>query len=472
MLWVLGYGALLVGFGIFLFIRNGKQSFANFVVFERKAGWFTIGMSLTALVFGASAVFGMSGLAYKMGWNASWWTMSGVVCLLVLAVTFAKTVWDSRSLTLPDIISKTFGAEIRIYVSLVLFLAWLMVLAGQIIAGGNIIGILIKDRALAYIIFALIFTSYTVLAGQSAVLKSGWIQTALMAAGLVVLFILVYLNLKPVKVRAISLNAALGFGPQFNFGQFLGIFIPVGLSYLFGPDMYSRIFSAKDPKNAKLGLVFGAGLVAVITLLIVWIGILSKGVLGNVAVTDNVIPLLFDRLLKGPLGDFVLVALVSIPLSGADIILMTTATVFGKDILFPLMDKMKLKKPNEFPLSVFRVFIVLTAALATLIAFQFRSIIPTLLISYKIFTVGIVPLLFVALLSIKFGVDLKSLVYRIFGGIYVLIVSIVVLFVEMNWIALPLANYNVWLTGINALVLLLVFFLPARLGKKKGAAQV
>lgn len=472
MLWVIGYGALLVGMGIFLFIRNGKQSFGAFVVFERKAGWFTIGMSLAALVFGASAVFGMSGLAYKTGWNASWWTMSGVVCLLILAVTFAKTVWDSKSLTLPDIISKTFGPEIRVYVSLVLFLAWLMVLAGQIIAGGNITGLLIKDKVVAYIVFALIFTSYTVLAGQSAVMKSGWIQTALMAGGLIVLFILIYFNLKPSKFRAVSLSASMGFGPQFSFGQFLGIFIPVGLSYLFGPDMYSRIFSAKDSKNAKLGLLFGAGLITVITFLIVWIGVLSKSVLGNVAVTDNVIPLLFDHLLKGPLGDFVLVALISIPLSGADIILMTTATVFGKDILFPLMDRMKLKKPNEFPLSVFRVFIVLTAALATLVAFQFRSIIPTLLVSYKIFTVGIVPLLFVSLLAIMAGLDLKTLLYRIFAGIYVLIVSLAVLFIEMKWISLPIANYNIWMTGINSLVLLLAFLLPAWLGKKKGAAPV
>lgn len=465
MAWVIGYAALLLGIGLFYFLLIPNKSFATFAVFERKAGWFTVGMSLTALVFGASAVFGMSGLALKLGWNAIWWTLSGVVFLVILAFAFSKTVWESKSITLADIVAKAFGPEIRVFVSAVLALAWLMVLAGQITAGANILNLIIKNQLWAYLVFTGLFLGYTVLSGQSAILKSGWIQTLLMASGLGVLFVLLLLRLQKGALVAPTPGLGSGLPPA----QFLGMFLPVGLAYLFGPDMYSRIFAAKDPKNARNGILFGAFLILVLSVVIVWIGVMGKKVLGGAAVPDNLIPLLFRKfIVTEPLQSLVLVALVSIPLSGADIILMTSATAFTKDILYPALEKTGLKKPDTYPLWIFRIVLVVLAALASLIAFRFKSIIPALLVSYKIFTAGIVPLVFVSLLSVRFGLDLKGLLYRVFAGIYVFIVSVLVLFAEMKWLSVPVANYNLWLAGISTVVLLLAFLLPAAVRKARS----
>lgn len=45
-------------------------------------------MSLVALAFGASSVFGLAGYADQYNLNALWWTLSGALFLVVLAYTF------------------------------------------------------------------------------------------------------------------------------------------------------------------------------------------------------------------------------------------------------------------------------------------------------------------------------------------------------------------------------------------------
>ncbi len=456
MIWLILYGALLFGIGFHHWLRHRGASLDGFVVYDRRAGGFSVSMSLVALAFGASSVFGLAGYAYQYNLNALWWTLSGAIFLVVLAYTFLDTVWTVKGYTISDIIARVFGDNIRLLVSAVLFLAWLMVLAGQIIAGGNILTQLLGSEPLGYALFTLIFAAYTLLAGQAGTVKTGFLQVAVMVAGLALLLALSLTAPAGTEPRP-PLNLHLGFDETFPFSLFLGIFIPVGLSYLFGPDMYSRIFVARDIASARRGLLLASALIVAISLLIVLIGILAKGLI-TVAKPDLTIQTLVMQLFSGSLADFVLVALLSIPLSGADIILITTGTLLGRDVIAHSLRALGRAPDDAAQVWIIRGCMMLAAVLATLFALRLKAIIPSLLIAYKVFSIGIVPLLFLSLLSIRRAATTTvgvSAANRL-AAVYLLIASLGVLGVELKFIPLNLPHYNLYLLLGNTLVLALL----------------
>lgn len=455
MIWLVLYIALLFGIGFHHWYRHGRATLDGFVVYDRQADGFRVGMSLVALAFGASSVFGLAGYAYQYNLNALWWTLSGAIFLVVLAYTFLDTVWAVKGYTISDIIARVFGDNIRLLVSAVLFLAWLMVLAGQIIAGGNILTQFLSSEALGYALFTLIFTVYTLLIGQAGTVKTGFLQVVVMVMGLALLLAL-SLAAPAVAEPRPPLDLYFGFDDAFTFTLFLGIFIPVGLSYLFGPDMYSRIFVARDIASARRGLLLASALIVVISLLIVFIGILARGII-TVDRPDLTLQTLVTQLFSNHLSDFVLVALLSIPLSGADIILITAATLLGRDVIAHGLRVLGRAPDDAAQVWIIRGCMALAAVLATLFALRLKAIIPSLLIAYKVFSIGIVPLLFLALLRIRRGLDRAS------GGganrlvaIYLLLSSLVVLLVELKFIPLDLPNYNLFLLLGNTLLLVLL----------------
>jgi SSS family solute:Na+ symporter len=455
MIWLILYIALLFGIGFQHWLRHRDATLDGFLVYDRRASGFSVGMSLVALAFGASSVFGLAGYAYQYNLNALWWTLSGAIFLVVLAYTFLDTVWAVKGYTIGDIIARVFGENIRLLVSAVLFLAWLMVLAGQIIAGGNILTQFLGNETLGYALFTLIFTVYTLLVGQAGTVETGFLQVMVMVAGLALLLGLCLTA--PIGIephRPVSLY--FGFDDTFTFTLFLGIFIPVGLSYLFGPDMYSRIFVARDIVSARRGLLLASALIVAISLLIVFIGILAKGIV-TIPKPDLTIQTLVNQFFSGALADFVLVALLSIPLSGADIILITTGTLLGRDVIAHGLRALGRAPDDSGQIWIIRGGMVLAAVLATSFALRLKAIIPSLLIAYKVFSIGIVPLLFLSLLSIHRGaVAVGAGTVNRLVAIYLLLASLTVLLVELKFIPLTLPHYNLYLLLGNTAFLMLL----------------
>jgi hypothetical protein len=228
--------------------------------------------------------------------------------------------------------------------------------------------------------------------------------------------------------------------------------------------MYSRIFVARDVASARRGLLLASILIAAISLLIVFIGILARGII-TVAKPDLTIQTLVTQLFSGPLGDFVLVALLSIPLSGADIILITTGTLLGRDVIAHGLWLLGRGPSDDAQVWIIRGCMALAAVLATLFALRLKAIIPSLLIAYKVFSIGIVPLLFLALLRIRRGIvatgEGASAVNRL-AAVYLLIAAVGVLLVELKFIPLALPNYNLYLLLGNTVLLALLLRLGGR----------
>lgn len=451
MWYIVLYFILIVFIIILLYRRGWVRSGEEYFVYGRKGGIFEITMSLVALVFGASSVLGLAGWAYRIGLNAIWWTLSGCIFLLIL-VFIVKFVYLFKGFSIVDIIEVNFGDLVRGVASIVLFIAWVGVLSGQIIAGANITSLLLGDRFLSFIVFSGLFLVYTLIWGQVGALKSSFLQVFLMVLGLILIFIGIYRYLGG-EVRSVSFG--FGFDDNFTFSIWLTVFLSVGFSYLFGPDIYSRIFSSRNYDVARKSLILASVIIILISLLIVLIGILGREVLKVVDNPDNLIPLLAIKFVPEELKPLVLIALISIPLSGADVILITSTTILSKNVLPFVFGKKDIFEKIWF----IRFLVVVVILLSTSIAIRGGEIIPMLLTSYKVFSSTIAPLILVSILSRIFNYEIKFSKLREMFILVVLVLSAgIIILVEMKFLPFYVQNYNVYMLLFNSIIFIIVSF--------------
>ncbi|MEN2998174.1 MAG: sodium:solute symporter family protein [Brevinematia bacterium] len=437
------------------FVKVGSE---EYTVYGRRGGVFEIAMSLVALVFGASSVFGLAGWGYKLGWNAIWWTLSGVIFLVVLGIFFAKVIYSLRGVTIIDVIEGNYGRAIRGLSSFVLLVAWISVLAGQIIAGGNITQIVVGDKILSFIVFALIFGIYTFVWGQVGAIKTSFLQVLLMVVGIGLIFYLVFS--KAGYSPKLLMNAEFGISEKFSLSLLLTVFTSVGLSYLFGPDIYSRIFSSKDSSIARKAVLLSAFLILVISFFIVAVGVLSRAVFSNVENPDNIIPIFSLSLVPEEAKPLVLVALISIPLSGADVILVTATAVLSRNLLPSIFGEKRIFENVWF----IRVVSALVILVATVVAVFGKGIIPTLLIAYKVFSSTVAPIVFSSLLikllrrEVVIPKSRKILMFSLLSvtTLYILLCEI------LPFLQIP--NYTLYVLFINTVVSLIATFWRVREG--------
>lgn len=467
MSFILIYWLVLFIYSIAMWRR--KHSDASFLVHERKSGAFTIAMSVTALVFGASSVFGLAGYAGTYNLNALWWTLSGVLFLLLLRFTFLSYIVNLKGYTISDTVSAVFGPSFKIVTSFLILGSWIMVLAGQIIAGGNIISMLCGNREFSYILFCLIFFSYTFITGQSGTVRTSWIQTLIMFCGTAILLVYVLVTYNSMPQKSISLH--FGFDDRFTPGFFLNIFIPVGLAYLFGPDIYSRLFTARDYKNASRGILLSCLFITILTVMIVLIGIYGMALSGNVSVPDQIIPVLASQSFSGIMKSIILVALVSIPLSGADAMLANMGTYLGKDILCGLYTRFTGKDAgSKHTVILVRASMIVICILSILTALNAKEIIPTLLIAYKIFAVVIVPFIMTSMLSIRYNVIWKNRTVNSILAIYAIFSAFLLIATELKFLDIGLKYLNLYMTILNIAVFVILFmFMKRKAGNSKIA---
>ncbi len=399
MIYVIFYFVLLF-LVVFLYVLRNKFSLSHYFVFNRSGGIFEVSMSIVALVFGASSVFGLAGWGYKFGWNALWWIIPGVLGLLVLSAFFSKAIYEVKGITISDVVEKVFGVEVKVLVSVILFIAWLSVLAGQIIAGGNIASYLFGgNKIVGYVVFTVLFAGYTVLYGQVGTMRTGFLQVLLMVIAIFVLLFAILGKVRLEEVRELG-SITFSFDDKFTFDFWFSLFIAVFLSYLFGPDIYSRIFSSNSERTVRFSLVISSILILIIATLIVLLGIVSKYYLGSIANPDKVILEISLSSLPEWIKPLMIVFLVSIPLSGADIILVTVTALLVKDILFNIVKNEKVKE-RLLSLLFVRTFSIVSIAISLIVALYGEDIISTLMVAYKIFSNTITPFILASLIFIN-----------------------------------------------------------------------
>ena len=334
-----------------------------------------------ATIIGASATLGMAGLGFSKGLPGAWWMLSGTAGLLVLATFFAAKVRATGCYTLPELVGSFYGKRARLAAAVLIAISWVGIIAVQIVASGKVLGAVFGgNETLFMAACTAVFVLYTVHGGQSSVIKTDLVQLLIIIAGIVVLFSRALETAEP----GLLLSQSFPTSTQMDSWDVLSMLLVVGSAYLVGPDMYSRLFSAHSPKDAKISAAISAIILIPLAFLITSLGIFARS-LYPAASPEQAIPILLTELLSPATEGLVAAALLAAFMSSADTSLMTATSI----LTFDIYKKAKPDSSEERLMTISRLFVVIIGFSALVLAISMPSIIKTLLIAYTIFASGL-----------------------------------------------------------------------------------
>ena len=379
------YLAVMLGVGW----RARKASAECYWVAERRYGTVPVAASLVATIFGASSTVGIVGLGYSRGLTGAWWALIGGLTLLPFALFLAARVRKLEVYTLPDILDRAYGKRVSMAGAAVIALAWCGVVAAQIVAGAYLLGgVLFLPFQIALSVVAVAFVLYTLWGGQLSVVRTDVWQILLFVGGLAASFLLVFQAgtrgggglFEGVPSDFFNFPVSAGFG----WYQLL-VFYPliVGLPYLVGPDIYSRVFCARDGNTARRAALVAALVVIPLSLILAFLGLLIHALYPGIP-SETALPHAVTALAPVGLKGLIVVGVLGAIMSSADTTLISASTVLSLNVVGPLASL-----DREKELKFTKVFVVVLGVAAWGIAAFQQGIISSLLLAFTVFVGGV-----------------------------------------------------------------------------------
>lgn len=388
-----------------------------------------------ATIVGASATLGMAGLGFSKGLPGAWWMLSGTAGLLVLATFFAGKIRATQCCTLPELVGSFYGENARIAASILIAVSWVGVIAVQIVASGKVLSAVFGGNEIILMAACTaIFVLYTAHGGQSAVVRTDLVQFLIIIIGMVVLFS------KSIAAAGPSLLIDQSFPTSAEMGTWdvLSMLLVVGSAYLVGPDMYSRLFSAYSPKEAKISAAISAIILIPLSFIITSLGIFSHS-LHPTAAPEQAIPLLLTSLLSPAAEGLVAAALLAAFMSSADTSLMTATSILTLD----LYKKARPDSNEKRLMKISRLFVLIIGISALALAISMSSIIKTLLIAYTVFTSGLLLPVVAGFYKDRLGLTPSGALAALVGG------GVTAIFLGQTYPLLGMAVSAAFLFGVS-----------------------
>ncbi|MBR4901645.1 MAG: sodium:solute symporter family protein [Victivallales bacterium] len=347
-----------------LCIRKIKTA-ADYYVAGRKASPVQITGSLLATILGSSAILGSIDMTAQKGWAGAWFMLCGAFGLFIL-LFLVKPLAKFKGYNLPALLGSFYGDGVKKLSAGVIAIAWLGVIAAQIIGAAKIttavINISYTHAALA---IGLTLTFYTAMGGQLSIIKTDILQVVLIIAGLAFITAAILIG-----GNQTATNAAPMISEKFTWMDLLLMLFTYSSTYVVGPDIYSRLFCAKDEKVAQKAIVASVALLIPIAFMLAFIGIHGA----NYHSDNN--ESVFFVIIKKDFPLFVIplyFSILSAIMSSADTTLFTAAELLSQFF----HDELDSKKSVRLTM----VCTALLGVLSILIALKFNSILKVLLMS-------------------------------------------------------------------------------------------
>lgn len=391
---------------VLIAIRSARKvkDVPDFFVARKGASARMVAGSLVATILGGSAVIGAIDSGAKLGGAASWFMLVGALGLLAL-IPFAARAYQHGKYALPDLVENLYGKGPRLVATVVIPIAWTGIVAAQIIAAAKLLMTFTPmEYTTAAVVSAAVFTGYTLAGGQLSILRTDFLQACLIIAGLLLIAGFALFNGAGDVASATNnaTNSAAGIAgilqgaPAFPFNANftpLDLFLLIltyGTTYTAGPDIFSRVFCAKDTATAKKGIAMAAATLIPVAFIIGFLAVFgtSLGEVQGARITS-----IAGSVLPAPLIPLVALALLSVVLSSADTTLLSSSVILcgllrigaEKGARDPQNGAARDTQNDGRPLLKARIVILVNGIVALLLALVFTDIIGTLLLALAVY---------------------------------------------------------------------------------------
>ena len=379
-----GYFSLMLVVGW----RARSGSADSYWVAGRRYGTFPVSASLVATIFGASSTVGIIGLGYSRGLTGAWWSLVGGLALIPFGFILAKKVRSLGVYTLPDVLHRAYGGKVAVVGAVVIVMAWCGVVAAQMVAGALLLESLFPvgfEGALLTVAF--VFILYTLWGGQLSVVRTdSWQILLFIGAILATLALVLRAGLGSGTLLEGVPSDHLSFPSSGTFGWYqVVVFYPliVGMPYLVGPDIYSRIFCARDSASARNATLLAALAVIPLSFLLATLGLLLFSLFPGLP-PETAFPHALSELDPVGLKGAIVVGVLGAIMSSADTTLISASTILSLNVVTPL-----LQMQEDRRLLLTRWFVVILGAVAWGLASFQQGIISSLLLAYTVFVGGV-----------------------------------------------------------------------------------
>ena len=360
-----------------LFAARRIKSEGDYFVAGKRGNIWQITGSLLATILGSSAILGTADLAQTQGWAASWLLLCASFGLLLL-VPFSMLVRRQGKYTLPQMIGDFYGAEAKMIASFIISIAWIGIIAAQIIGAARIMtGFTGLNYSLGVWGCGAVFVFYTLIGGQISVLKTDLYQSFIIIGG--ILFTAVYIlfaePVNPIDMSSLRFPFNEGFHPF----DLIVLLLTYSTTFVVGPDIYSRLFCAENEKTAQKSVLISALVLIPFSLCITFLGVFAAYKFPEIHQREGsaLIPVMVTVLPEWGIG-LLVAALLSAVMSTGSTTLLTSSTIISDPISKGLDQKHSMRNT--------KIIMLLVGLSSILFALSVHSIIQSLLIALTIFS--------------------------------------------------------------------------------------
>jgi len=361
-------GILMVGLYSYRKIRGVD----DFFIAGRKAGTLELTGSLLATILGSSAILGSVNFAFGNGWAGAWFMLCAALGLTVL-YPLVGHLKKFKGYNLPGLMETFYGREVKILASIIIPIAWTGIVASQIMGASKIIGVY-TDLSYTHGIWlsGLVFIIYTALGGQLSIIKTDFLQFLFILLGVVACF---FYTSTHFEITSSSPIINEGFG----YGDLIIMILTYSTTFFVGPDIYSRIFCARDERTAKKSILLSISVLLPLAFILAAIGVYAANIFPDLNIGEkSALMYLATDVLPTPLAVVLYFGLLSAVISSADTTLLTAASTFTQVFTGDLKEKKAI--------TVTRVFILLFGLLSILIAIKLQFILASFFLALSVYS--------------------------------------------------------------------------------------
>jgi SSS family solute:Na+ symporter len=392
---LISYSLGMITLGVVLSRR--VRSSNDFFVAGRQLGPGLIFSTMLAANIGAGSTVGATALGYSGGIGAWWWVGSAAIGSLVLALWIGpsiRRVAAAHNLqTVGDYLEFRYSTSVRGVVALLLWVATLFILAGQLVAIGSILEAVAGIRAaLGCAIGGVVVMAYFAAGG---LLTTAWVNVAQLTVKLAGFALAL-----PIVVASVGGWTAL-FGVRtsdpayWSFWQlgppgvmYVALLTP---SFIISPGLLQKVFGARDDRAVRLGVGLNALGLFLFAGVPVVLGIVARAKFPDLASPGAALPMILVHVMPPAVGAVGLAAVFSAEISASDAALFMLTTSLSRDLYKRFVNP---AASDQRLLFVARVTTVAAATLSIVLGVALGNVVNALTIFYTLLGVSLfVPIL-------------------------------------------------------------------------------
>ncbi|MBM3230912.1 sodium:solute symporter family protein [Candidatus Peregrinibacteria bacterium] len=364
-----------------------KETEEGFMIADRKVAGLQLAATMSAGFFDGATLSIYLAYIYRFGFSAIWLFIGlglGLFALRRFATRIKQKADELRVYTMPEYFFRTIGSRSGLAYSVVLIIAFFCFLVVNLIVSGQVLSTIFPlPYALSVAIGGGVIMMYLLLAGFKAVVRTDVFQFLIMIF-MTVSVAAYFFGKTTIPTTDLQLVGRMDAGTLIGF-LVIGVF-----AIMVQPDLWQRIFAARDVTTMKRGLMYGGFILPLLALILSVIGLVTKQLLPDI-VPENALVAGFSSLLPIGFKELGMVLLYAVTLSSSDTLAFVVSSIFTRDL------QHRTRRFSETSMrQMTRFFIALFIAIAVIIGIIYQDII-TLGLSLASLSLALFPPTFASL---------------------------------------------------------------------------